>query len=96
MDADKKQLEGAWQKATPHSMVWEHVAVMEQLIAEMRTEKKEETIRRKSALCLHAAVLTVETFLNIYFGLLLREDTYAGCRHPTEKILIPERVLIIR
>jgi len=61
-------------------MVWEHVAAFEMLLREVELAQKarhDRASRRKAAICLHLAVLAVETFVNVYFRLLVAERQYA-------------------
>ena len=57
--------------STPQGIIWEHVSSFNEILSEIDNTEDEKRRKRKSALCLHISVLIVETFLNMYFRLLL-------------------------
>ena len=63
--------------STPHGMVWNHVSCFETLLKELKTETDSNIINQKAALCLHLGILILESFMNIYFRLLVEEDKYS-------------------
>ena len=79
--------------ASPQSIIWEHVASLQEIIEEFDIVTDEKSHKRKAALSLHLSVLTVESFLNIYFRLLVEENKYKGYKKSLLKDIQDRRSL---
>jgi hypothetical protein len=71
--------------SSPNSMVWNNFQALRRICYRLSEENaNDESVRQDAAICVLVAVQCVETFLNIYFRVLVSEDAYA---HAKERVL---------
>jgi len=57
-------------------MVWEYLAILRRIIQKLNSISDEKERRQSIALCIVMAVTVVETFLNIFFRLKVKEPNF--------------------
>jgi hypothetical protein len=62
--------------ASSNSMVWEYLEILNRIYYSLNSTADEKELRQNICLCILLAVTTVETFLNIFFQILVNEPIY--------------------
>ena len=62
--------------STPNRIVWEYFEALRRLCWRVQNSENENEIRQDAALCVILAVNGVETFLNVYFRVLVSEKEF--------------------
>jgi hypothetical protein len=70
--------------SSPNRIIWKYFQCLRRLINRIKSIRDEEERQQDIALCIFMAVTTVEAFINIYFRILIDEDSFSGKR---ERIL---------
>lgn len=62
--------------STPNRMVWRYSACLRRLALSVRSQEEGDTQKENLALCVFLAVTVVESFVNLFFRILIEQPEY--------------------
>lgn len=78
--------------SSPNSMVWQYFGILHRIIHRLDSTNERE-YRQDIALCILVAVTAVETFLNLYFQVLVSKPAHSSCEQYIRNSLAQRRSL---
>ena len=62
--------------SAPQGVIWDYIKCFQEILQDMEITQNKDVEKRKASICLHLAVLIVETFFNIYFRLAVESNKH--------------------